>query len=388
METKKHFRMAGVPLVLAAILAPVAAAPGCDGANPLDALCCTEFKPGTNMLAVDWGIEDATVNARFGAAIQAIGDFSGTATAIVTDLGTLCRNMAVELGESPDAVTTDDPGDYATQWCDKAATVVASVKAQGSIQIDYQEPQCSFSVEASAGCEAHCDVSGSCDPGSVEVRCTGGELSVKCEGELSCHGKCEGSANVAVSCSGACSGECNGTCDGTASNGASCAGQCEGECRGSCDVSGGAGVECEGECVGEAACSGTATAPKCTGQVDPPSCDIDADCQASCDASASAKAECTPPAVTITGAAEFKLQIGVLKKYLPEILLLAEARLPLLQANVDALIDVSANLDGAFEGDGAAVFCLVPAGAAVIDAGENISIAFTASASVGNAVKN
>ena len=31
MTTKKHFRLAGVPLVLAAIAAPAVFSPGCDG---------------------------------------------------------------------------------------------------------------------------------------------------------------------------------------------------------------------------------------------------------------------------------------------------------------------------------------------------------------------
>jgi len=381
MTTKKHFRLAGVPLVLAAIAAPAVFSPGCDGANPLDALCCADFKPGTNMLSVEWGIEDAKINATFGAAIQAIGDFSGTATAIVTDLGTLCRNMAVELGET-ETVTTDDPGDYTTQWCAKAAAQLATVKAAGGITIAFQPPECNFSVEAQVGCEAHCSVDGECDSGSVEVRCTGGELSVKCSGALSCSGKCEGSANVAVTCSGTCSGACEGTCDGAASNGASCAGECSGECRGSCQMTAGAKVECEGECVGEAACEGTATAPKCTGKLDPPSCEIEADCQASCDASASAKAECTPPAVTVEGAAEFKLQIGVLKKYLPQIILIAEARGPQLLAAGEAVLTVSGNLDGAFEGDGKAVFCLLPAATSIADALDNLNVAVTATANV------
>ncbi len=383
MQSKKPLRTATVPAVLFMLGTSAFVSQGCDeaGIPGLDAVCCSDFKPGTNMLEVDWGISDATVNARFGAAIQAIGDFSGQATAIVTDLGTLCRNMAVELGEPADSVTTNDPAEATTQWCAAAASQLGTVRAEANLTINYQQPKCTFSVEAQAGCEAHCDVEGGCDPGSVELRCTGGELSVKCSGALSCSGRCDGSANLAVSCDGTCSGECNGTCDTMLSNG-SCAGQCTGECRGSCQMEGGAAVECEGECVGEAACSGTATAPKCTGTLDPPSCELDADCQASCEASASAKAECTPPAITIEGDAAFAVQIGVLKKYLPEILVIAEARGDALLASAEAMVEISGNLEGAFEGDGSAAFCLIPAGVAIVDAGNNIGVAVSAAANI------
>jgi len=343
--------------------------------NPLAAVCCTDYKPGTNMLDVDWGISDAQENARFAVAIQAIGDFSGAATAMVTDLGTMCRNMAVELGEDPKAVDTNDPGQYTTEWCQKAVDQIATFK--GNITITYQEPQCSFSAEVQAGCEGHCDVSGSCDPGTVDVRCTGGELTVKCEG--SCSGHCDGSANVAVNCEGACSGSCEGQCDGTASSG-SCAGTCSGKCRGSCEITGGAMLDCDGECRGS--CMGTATAPKCTGELDPPSCDLDADCEASCKASASAKAECTPPAVEIEGDASFAAQIAVLKKYLPGIITIGEARADILLTNAQAMVSVSGNLSAALSGDGKAVFCIIPAAASIADAVDNINVSLTASGAV------
>lgn len=376
MNTKKQLRLAGLMIGLGAFVGPLAVAgTGCDGENPLGGLCCSDFKPGTNMLTVDWGIDDPVVNARFGVAIQAIGDFSGTATAMVSDLGTLCQNLAIELGASPDAVTSADPGEFTSQWCTQAATQISAISA--NITVAYQPAQCSMSLNVQAGCEANCDVSGSCDPGTVEARCTGGEVSVKCEG--TCSGSCEGSANVAVTCEGTCSGECAGECEGT-QNGGQCEGVCRGECRGSCELEAGAQVECEGECQGS--CEGTATAPKCTGTLEPPSCDIDADCQASCEASASAKAECTPPAVTIEGGAEFKLQIAALKKYLPEIITIGEARADLLLGQAEAMVTVSGNLDAALEGDGKAVFCIVPAATAIADALANIEVSASASASV------
>ncbi len=366
-------RYAQLSLAAGLLAAPMALMPACDGSNPLDTLCCSSFKPGTNMLNVDWGLE-GEVNAQFGVTMQAVGDLSGAATAMLTDLGTLCRNMAVELGEDPKSVTTTDPQELTTQWCSKAAAKVAEVSAAGNITVSFQPAQCSFSAEVQASCEGSCQVDASCDPGSVEVRCDPGELSVKCEG--SCSGSCEGSATVAVNCSGTCSGECEGTCSGT-QNGSQCDGTCEGKCRGSCSVDA-PDFQCDGECKG--GCEGTATAPKCTGKLEPPTCDVNADCQASCDASASAKAECTPPAVSVVGAAEFGLQIAVLKKYLPEIVLIAEKRAQLLLEAADGVVSAAANIEGDLSAE--AALCIVPAALAIGDAASNLTVSVSASGSV------
>ena len=376
MRKTNTFQLAGIPVTVALLGALVGAA-GC-GDNPLDALCCSDFKPGTNMLEVDWGL-DAKANAEFGVAIQAIGDFSAAAGSMVTDLGTVCRNMAVELGEDPKAVETADPREFTSQWCSLAATAITDLKAQAQLTISIQKPACSFSAEVQASCEGKCQVDVDCDPGSIEARCDAGELSVKCEG--SCSGSCEGSANVSVSCEGTCEGTCEGMCQGT-SEGGVCNGTCSGKCRGTCSAQAGAMIACEGECTG--GCEGNFTAPKCKAELKAPECEASADCQASCKASASAKAECTPPAVAITatGGAEIQQKIAVLQKYLPELAVIAQARAELLLGNAEALVEVSGNLDASLEGDGKAVLCIVPAVTAIADAGDNLNVAVTASVDV------
>ena len=58
-------------------------------------------------------------------------------------------------------------------------------------------------------------------------------------------------------------------------------------------------------------CTGTATAPECEANLEPPSCMIDAECSAACEGQASFEAECTPPTVTITGFADAMVQARV-----------------------------------------------------------------------------
>ena len=73
----------------------------------------------------------------------------------------------------------------------------------------------------------------------------------------------------------------------------------------------------EATCKG--GCEGTATAPKCEGEIQPPSCELDADCQAGCEGQGSFEAECTPPSVKIVGSGNATL-VSTLETNLPAIL--------------------------------------------------------------------
>ena len=386
MNTKMKWRMALSPLVLAAVASP---AVGCDEAgigNPLDALCCSDFKVGADLTGVDWGLE-GEANVKFGAGIQAIADFSGSATAVVSDVGSACQALAVDLGAAENAVTTTDPADRATQWCAQAVTQInAKVTANGSVTISFQPPQCSFSVSAQANCEAKCSANVMCEAelGNIEARCAPGKLSGKCSG--ACTGSCEGSANLAVSCNGKCEGTCEGTCMGGPSSGA-CAGVCDGTCRGTCEASADANVQCEGDCTGE--CDVEFVAPKCKAELTPPSADCQgsAECSGSCQASASAKAECKEPSVEIVAAGNIDVQaIAALKLHLPKILLVAEVRGALLLKNAEAVLELSGGLAGGASADATAALCLVPAAAAIGDAVVNIEASVTATTSVTSAL--
>lgn len=384
---KRTYRIAAAPILFAGLALPMMG--GCDElSNPLDALCCEDFKPGTNMLTVDWGLE-GNANLEFGATLQAVGDFSATATAMVNDLGTACKGLTLELGGT--ATLTDaeaaDPNTFATKWCAAAATAVASIKAEAALTFSIQPPRCEVSVDAKLSCEGSCSGSAKCEltPGEIKASCEPGKLSGSCSAE--CTGTCEGSANLAVNCEGSCEGTCEGTCSGT-QNGGQCDGTCTGKCRGSCAASGSATVKCDGTCTGE--CSAEFTAPKCTGEFTPPSgkCEASAECKGSCDASASAKAECTPPSVDInfTGGVEFEAKVAALKKWLPQIFLVAEGKFPILEAQISAMSNITAGFEASLEGDGAAVFCIPQVVEAVVTAGASIVATGQASVQVTGAV--
>ena len=382
MNTKMKWRMALSPLLLAAVVSPVA---GCDGSNPLDALCCSDFKVGADLTGVNWGLE-GDANVQFSAGIQAIADFSGSASAMVTDVGSACQALAIDLGAEEGAVTATEPAERTRQWCAAAvAQINANVMGQAELTISFQPPVCSFSVSAQASCEAKCtaDVMCQADLGNIEARCEPGMLSGKCSAE--CTGSCEGSANLAVSCNAQCQGTCEGMCDGNPSGG-SCDGVCDGKCRGTCEATGDASVTCEGDCTGE--CSVDFKAPKCKAELTPPSasCQGSAECNGSCEASASAKAECKEPSIEITAqgnvSAEVELAIAALKLHLPKLILVAEVRGQLLLDNAQVVAGFSGNLAAGASADATAALCLIPAGAAIVDAVANIDASVTATLAV------
>jgi hypothetical protein len=127
-------------------------------------------------------------------------------------------------------------------------------------------------------------------------------------------------------------------------------------------------VKCEGECTG--GCSVEVKAPKCTGELKPPSaeCQVDADCNASCKASASAKVDCTEPSLTIVADAGIEDVVATLKVNLPKLLVVVE-KAKLAVGNAQLIVDASAS--ATFDST-KAVACLVPAGSAMAAALSNI----------------
>lgn len=384
MKKNMKWRYAMMPVALAGLIAiPLQ---GCEDAQNLQqGLCCSEFTPGADLASVQWGLE-GNAELNYGAFMQAVSDFTGVANAMVTDVENACRAIAIDLGSDPGEVTATTPDGRAKAWCDIA---IGKLAPAASLKISFQPPSCRVNASLQGSCEGRCSASAECKltPGEIIARCDPGKLSGKCEAD--CTARCEGSANLAVTCEGQCEGTCEGTCMGNCAvkdNNGNCRGACEGtcggQCRGSCSMSGGAKVQCEGQCTG--GCSVEVKAPKCTAELSPPKaeCNANAECNASCSASASAKAECTEGSVTIEGDSNLEDIIATLKVNLPRLILVAQARGQAFVDNAQAIADLSGSLSGAVGGSVKATACIIPAGAAIVQAAANAQASVTASASV------
>lgn len=396
-------RALGPAIAVGLIGAAGLAAQGCgeDGiTNPIDALCCEDFKPGSNMVTVDWGLE-GDANLKFGVFMQAVGDLQVSTAGLISAVGVECEAMVKEMGEDGPTLTDaqrNDPAEHAKQWCGIAFAAIAAIKADASLTIDFDPPRCEIEASAQASCEASCSANVECEAelGNVEARCEGGEISGKCE--AACTGTCEGSASAAVSCTGTCSGTCRGECsagceatDQQGNCAGKCEGTCEGKCEGSCAIEAEAEVTCEGTCTGE--CSVEFKAPKCSAEMTPPSaeCQGSAECSGGCDASASAKAECKPPQLTIEAegnvSAELEAKITTIRLHLPNLIANLVGKAELLAGNVEAVATLAADVSGELSGDASAAFCIIPAIEALTDAGVNATASVTLAADLGGALQ-
>lgn len=372
MNTLNRFK---APFVVAVALAIPVVTNGCSAVEDAQgAVCCTEFKAGGSIKI------EGSANAQVAA--QAVADFTGIASAAISDLTTACRAIAIDLGASQadqDAANAQtDANDQMKSWCTAAASAIGNVRTTAgvSLALTIEPPQCNASFSAKANCQAKCSGSAKCDvkadppkcsggPGSLSISCKGSctaeaTATVKCQGSCkgSCKGSCTAKGGVAVKCEGKCEGtctaeggggnngvqadgSCKGSCQGTCTASATapaldCSGSCDGECSASCDAEAGASVTCNGKC------STPDFEPiKCEGGQLSGGCKVEASCDANCDASVQAKAECTPPKVSFSFTAAANADAAAkLKATL-------EANLPLIlafKAKLEAMGKIGATL--------------------------------------------
>lgn len=366
---------------------------GCPDISDVSAIAKLDF-------ASEFGFDVETA-AKVKSSLSAAVEVSKLSASIEGDLKTACTNFAKDLG-------IEVKGNDAKSACQAVAKGIGDLKAKagGSFSLKIVPPVCGASLTAMADCAANCDAN--LEPGQVEVKCEGGELSGKCGGicegkcDVSvggvCSGTCQGSCEAGFkgTCSGDCEGKCNGkdikgkctgTCEGKCHAGAE--GTCSGKCKGNCDMK--AGASCEGTCTGN--CSVQFEAPTCTGEVKPPQ--MSAECKAQCDASVTADISCTPATVALeaNGAVDAeavaKLQ-AAFEANLPAVLNIAFGM-------KDKLVDVAATSEGIIRGGfdlatkapnldataaGKVTACLAAPFTAAIEAAGNISANVTVSVDV------
>lgn len=389
-------------------------------ANATSALCCKAYQPGTDMLNSTF-TGNASANGQFAVFAQASGDLETVAEGAVSDVTAACLAIATDLGDDPQNMGAKGKGgtDLMNFWCGEAVAKINGVltaNASATLNINFQQPQCSASVSVQADCQAHCDASGSCNVMANPPTCMGGTL------EVSCMGDCTAMAGASFDCTGSCSGNCTGSCTGTASAPVMCQGKCDGTCSatqsdgscmgtctGKCTLAANAKVMCSGTCSGQCdakcsppmgsasvqcsgSCSAMAQPLSCKGGTLQGGCMVDAKCQGNCNASAQASAQCTPPAVTITvsgmasAAGQLDVLVNTLETNLPNLLLVVKAR---GMAFADLVSTVSgsgsATISAGIDAQGAA--CLTQIGPAIAKAAADFPLAVTASVNVLTSVK-
>jgi hypothetical protein len=370
MLNKNRVRKALVPLMFAGLAAPGLLS-GCGDA---------------------FGECDPNLAVKFKALNAAVNGLVTVSGEIKAGLAVACASIATDLGATDVPDVGDGSGvsddDLKAACASASASLDAEVQAGVTIALSIEGGSCEVNAEAQFSCEASCDVSGGCEPGSIDIRCEPGQLSGECTAE--CSGSCTvetGSVTCEGKCGGTCEGECSGMCEGGSGmnqcNG-NCSGSCTGECSGTCEVVA-PSASCSGSCKGE--CSVSFTAPSCEGTIEPPSCDLDVDCQAGCDGQAKFEAKCTPPKVTvnISGGASANLKT-TLEANFPAIIELGETKAKLV---VNAAGDVASAFGSAAAAIVTAPACALEFGAdfgasiaGSVEASASVSVSVSASASV------
>jgi hypothetical protein len=285
-----------------------------------------------------------------------------------------------------------------TQVCNLAAMGITKATASGKLVPIIQGGHCQVDAQAQFQCESSCMASGMCEA-DITVRCDKANLSGQCSGECTGGATCEGSVMAMATCQGTCEATCTGTCSGncvgkcgtnpnnTGPCATTCTGTCDASCKGSCSgdckldanamVMCGASVSCRG------GCSVQYTAPTCEGQLNPPSCNIDAECEAACNGQGTFQATCSPPQVLVTST-DMNLQNTIEKNY-PVVLQVA-AQVALVG---DAVANISSTVNSVISEVNGSVGCEVVVGVdfatklqASVAAAATFSVSVMASATV------
>ena len=255
---------------------------------------------------------------------------------------------------------------------------------------------CEVNLDATATCNAKCDVTGMCTPAQLEAKCDPGQIAGTCTAQ--CSGSCTANVDATVACKSACSATCKGTCAASAGSSGECSryaangdcdgrcdGDCNGTCSGTCDIEAGAMASCDGTCRG--GCSVAYEAPHCEGKLTPPECNLDADCEAGCRSQVQAEAVCTPPRVTVQieggASSDFLALVEALELHLPKLIQNVGVRGEATLEAANTLADVGSNLGASVTASGKAFVCTTLATTAAVTASVDIKVSVEASASVG-----
>jgi len=276
-----------------------------------------------------------------------------------------------------------------TEACTQAAAAISAALAAGSgaCGLAVSGGQCVVDASAQTFYEGGCAATGSCQPGSITSRCPPADLAGQCSGTCDPNGTCEGTASVSANCQGSCAGTCTGTCSTATGSPVFCGGTCMGTCDGDCKLAAGAMFSCGANVPCTGGCSVPLTNPQCEAKLAPPSCPLDANCEASCQSVGELQATCEIPTVTLqcqgTVPATLVAVAKTIAKNLPPLVMGARAQgklaLDAAMATATEGVNEASNLGSL---GGKALACTVAAVKVTASASASINVSVMASASV------
>ena len=369
---------------------------GC-GTDPAPtSVVCTDFRVGADLSGATFGVT-GDLQRSYSAFAQAAGDLAAVANAMLRDVGSSCRGLAIELGADPNTprVAGKSEPDAVRVWCAIASERFDLVRPQltkAHFGLRVVTPKCTIDTAFQSACEAQCKADESCTESAATERCPASAREGICPG--TCTGSCTGSETAPATCEGACTGTCYGTC-GTGEHALDCSEgcQCDKTCTGSCsaDCSMPSGGACNAACSGS--CSEPMMAEACSAPLATPTCNGDVDCQKSCSASGAARANCGTGSFAVlidasaAGNPELARIVSALERHLPPIFLASRGRANVLADGASDLLDSAGRILNRSDEIGAmGAACGMLIGQTGSEARKNLNAALAGSRTLASAV--
>jgi hypothetical protein len=204
------------------------------------------------------------------------------------DIYQSCAELVRALGPLPVAALSAPSDEQVEAMCAEAQRLVDEASPMDFL-LAVSSAHCRIDHEAQLACEASCQKSSECDPGTVQTRCPDLKLSGQCT--AACPATCEGRPATPTYCEGKCFGACTGTCVGT-TTGAICEGSCLGTCGGDCALPESSTVACSDGVRCLSRCDGAWSELGCESRLVDSSCAASGFCFAACTAAGVFGARC------------------------------------------------------------------------------------------------
>lgn len=289
------------------VLAAGAIACGCGTTPQPTTVFCSDYTVGGDLSGADFGVS-GPVKVPYVALAQASSDIALVSGTMLEDVNAACESLTLDLGGTlPEVAPNALLSDRVTAACDAARKRIELTRQtlrSAHFSVTTTPDRCVIDVSYQTACEKKCQADAACHEAEATSRCPRADRA--------------------------------GVCDGT----------CRGTCSWSCHA--GKPCKCDGLCSGE--CDGTTRDFTCSGELAPPVCAGDVDCQAACKASAAARATCTGGSLSVkvdeAAMAELRTAqiVASLGRNLPAIFLSSRAHGQLLSDDASALIDASGRM--------------------------------------------
>jgi hypothetical protein len=196
--SNKNVWYRGVASAVSVAAIAAASLGGCSDVADVVEGCDSDFTAQAN-----WGA-NLDIDKRVVTFMGAAGALVTLSDAMVNDVTDACVGIATATKRDKTTWESLEGAKRLEAACAEAELGFDAVIAANSmiaLAVNVEGGGCEASFEASAQCNARCDVTGMCTPAQLEAKCTDGQLAGSCS--AACSGSCRADVGATVQCNGA-----------------------------------------------------------------------------------------------------------------------------------------------------------------------------------------